>query len=170
MHPACLSETDLLTQCQVKNQRQKGSGAGGQRKNKVESAIQITHVPTGTTAQAAERRDRAANLKAAIFRLRLTLAIHSRGGFDLAAGPTARWTQRVRGAQLAINAEHTEFPALMAEAMTVMEQQHWDPADTGRWLRISTTQLIKFLSKAPAALEEVNRQREAIDVHPLRFR
>ena len=39
----------------------KSAGPGGQRKNKKETAVRLTHVPSGITAVASERRSQAMN-------------------------------------------------------------------------------------------------------------
>jgi protein subunit release factor A len=48
----------------------KSSGPGGQRKNKTETAIRLTHLPTGITVIATEYRSQAQNRQLAFERLR----------------------------------------------------------------------------------------------------
>jgi protein subunit release factor A len=47
----------------------RSSGPGGQRKNKKETAIRITHLPTGITVIATEYRSQAQNKKLAVERM-----------------------------------------------------------------------------------------------------
>ena len=51
----------------------RSSGPGGQRKNKTETAIRLTHLPSGTTVIATEYRSQAQNRKLAFERLRKRL-------------------------------------------------------------------------------------------------
>ena len=60
IHPAALDPERLLAECDVRFTRR--SGPGGQNRNKVETAVILTHRPTGITAEASDRhRDAAAN-------------------------------------------------------------------------------------------------------------
>ena len=63
----------LLAECDTK--RQKRSGPGGQHRNKVETAVILTHRPTQIQGQASEQRSQEQNRRVALFRLRLNLAL-----------------------------------------------------------------------------------------------
>src|SRR5262249_15351793 len=69
IHPAALPVEELLADCDVRRTRR--SGPGGQRRNKVETAVTIVHRPTTISAEASERRSQAENCTLALFRLRL---------------------------------------------------------------------------------------------------
>ena len=58
-HPAALEEAVLASQCKVRTTRR--SGPGGQNRNKVETAVELIHGPTGLRAQASERRSQGEN-------------------------------------------------------------------------------------------------------------
>ena len=72
-HPACAAVEDLLDACDLR--RGKASGPGGQRRNKVATAVDLTHRETGLRARATERRKAEDNRREALFRLRLALAV-----------------------------------------------------------------------------------------------
>ena len=55
---------------QVVIETYRSRGPGGQRKNKTETAVRLTHLPTGITVVATEYRSQAQNRKMAFERLR----------------------------------------------------------------------------------------------------
>lgn len=61
--PYCVSKKDL----EIKYCR--GSGAGGQHRNKTSNACQITHIPTGIQVRSEEERMASQNLKTAFNKL-----------------------------------------------------------------------------------------------------
>ena len=76
-HPSMKPIEALLSEC-VQRRIRRG-GPGGQRRNKVETGVLITHQPSGIEAEASERRHVKENLPLAIRRLRLALAVGVRG-------------------------------------------------------------------------------------------
>ena len=66
-----IDNNDLLKEVQIQTMR--GSGPGGQHRNKVETAVRITHIPTGITVTATEHRSQLRNKKLALERLQKRL-------------------------------------------------------------------------------------------------
>ena len=156
-HPASLSQEQLLARCEV--QRTRGSGPGGQNRNKVETAIRLVDRPTGTEAWASERRSQEQNKAAAVFRLRVKLALAVREPVDPGGPANDCWRSRVKDGRLAINPGHDDFPALLAEAMDRIAVYGYDVAGAAGALGISASQMVKLLKHEPGALEVVNQQR-----------
>jgi len=165
MHPAERPIEELLRDCDV--ERTKRSGPGGQRRNKVETAIVITHQPSGIRTEASERRSQQRNHDIAVFRLRVELALSERTHRDLLV-QSERWRGRVKNGKLAINPEHDDFPALLAEALDAIEQCSYDVPTAADVLNVSTSQLIKLLKHDRRALEHVNEERQRRGKHALK--
>src|SRR5262245_8427192 len=169
-HPAALDPDVLAAQCEFRFTRR--SGPGGQNRNKVEPAVILNHLPTGTTAAASERRSQGENRLVALARLRIELALTVRRPIDLGQEtpfvPTVLWQRRCRGGRIVVNPHHADFPALLAEALDVLHASGDDPGVAARKLGCSTSQLIKLLKHEPRALILVNQSRGRAGRHPLR--
>src|SRR4051812_46781117 len=78
--PYALDDRTLLLQCEITSSS--AHGPGGQHRNKTESAIRLRHRPSGLFAQCEDHRERARNRDDAVRRLRIRLAIATRGASD----------------------------------------------------------------------------------------
>ena len=94
LHPAAVDPDALAAECDFRTTRR--SGPGGQNRNKVETAVILTHRPTGISAEAAEWRTQGENRRKALFRLRLKLAVELRMPTGRPASGTLP-AQRARG-------------------------------------------------------------------------
>lgn len=163
-HPAALAPEALLRECDV--ERTRGSGPGGQHRNKTATAVRLIHRPTGTTAQAGERRSQRENQWRALRRLRVNLAIEVRGDGSVTE-PSELWRSRCRGGRIAVNPRHDDFPPLLAEALDVIAARGYDLPRAAKVLEVTTSQFIKFLKLEPAAHGRVNTERQHRGLKPL---
>lgn len=159
VHPVSLPEQHLLEQCLIRRTRH--SGPGGQHRNKVETAIEIVHLPSQVVAFAAEQRSQEVNRREAIFRLRLLLAVRIRSRICATVEPSQLWTSRCRDGRIACNERHQDFPVLLAEALDAVNSKDFDVRKAAAALGCSPSQLIRFLAKSPEALASVNSVRAA---------
>ncbi len=165
-HPARLPVDELLKACHVRHERRRGPG--GQHRNKTESAVVIRHEPTGVEGQAAERRSQADNLRMAVRRLRLNLALRVRTATDAETAPSELWRSRCRAEKLWCSEAHEDFASLVAEALDVIAVRCGNLSSSADQLGCTPTQLAKFLSKAPAAFQEMNAVRQRNGLPPRR--
>jgi RF-1 domain len=165
LHPAALDPAALLASCEVRFTRR--SGPGGQNRNKVETAVILTHRPTGITAEASEQRSQGENRKAALFRLRLNLALQVRGEVAEGSVPSALWQSRCRAGKIHISPSHIDFPALLSEALDRVVGRSFEVKDAATELGCTASQLIKFLKAEPRAFLLVNQGRQERGLHTL---
>lgn len=163
-HPAGWPEPMLLRQVTLRTAR--GSGPGGQHRNKTESAVVARHEPTGLEASAGERREQARNRAAALFRLRLKLAVALR--CPAADSPSELWRQRCGGPLVRVNPEHADYPALLAEALDQLTHAGGQVGDAAAALGCSASQLQRFIRQHPPAWVQLNELRKAVGLAPLR--
>jgi hypothetical protein len=166
MHPSGLPEEELLRQCQVRHDRR--SGPGGQHRNKVETAVIITHLPSGISAEANERRRQSDNRRVAIQRLRVALAIDFRTETDslldstkmVAPLASATWRERTKNGRISVATDHPDFPTLLAEVLDMLAATQYDLHPAGALLEVTPSQIVKLLKQHPPALAKVNVSRE----------
>ena len=165
VHPVELPIEELLKSCNVK--RTRGSGPGGQHRNKVETAIVITHLESGVVGQASEKRSQHRNHDVAVERLRVNLAIAIRTAPEVVESPSPLWQGRVKSKKVVVNPAHEDFPRLLCEAIDVISAEQFDIGKAAEALGVSSSQLVKFLKLAPAAFELLNRERASRSLRKL---
>src|SRR5262249_33984349 len=148
----------LLAQCDVRHSRVRGPG--GQRRNKVETAVTLHHRPTGVEAHASERRSQTENLRVALFRLRVNLALGIRRPVDAAQPASAMWRARLREGGIVLTPAPHDSPAMLAEALDVLAAAGMAPAAAALALGCTASQFVKLLKDEPRALAVLNAHRQ----------
>jgi hypothetical protein len=158
LHPASLAPERLAADCDTERLRR--SGPGGQHRNKVETAIRLSHRPTGVRAEATERRSQAENRLLAFRRLRTNLALEVRRPPGPGIEPSLLWRARCPEGRIRIRVSHEDFPTMLAEALDAIAWCRADVRRAAEALGTSSSQLVKLLKKDPRALALVNRWRD----------
>lgn len=142
-----LPDEILLRQC--RRDPYQASGPGGQKRNRVYSAIRLIHAPSGLAVTAADHRSAQANLSSALHRLRRRMAFELRGhGLP---PPTAT--------DLRLSPGHPRHPLLLATLADALDAAGFGVADAAAALGLSTGRLVRVLARDPEAWQWVNAER-----------
>ncbi len=165
VHPARLDEVALLRECTTSTGRV--SGPGGQHRNRVETAVFVTHTPTGVATQGTERRSQSENRAVAMKRLRLCLAVQVRVLPSHPFVPSPLWCGRRKSRRLVISVEHADYPSLLAEALDLVTAMRFDAAGAAAQLEVSTSQLVRLIRMDKTATAMFNGGRKSAGLRPL---
>jgi hypothetical protein len=165
-HPASLEDDALLRHCTVGKGR--SGGPGGQHRNKVETTVFITHVPTRIESHAGERRSVVDNRREAIFRLRLRLAVGVRSIVPAGDARSDLWRTRVSKGKISCSPQHRDYPSMLAEAMDLLAACGWNEKTAAARLECTPTQLVGLVRAHAPALVRVNDERAKKKLHALR--
>jgi len=163
-----LTEPDekLLAQCTVETYR--ASGPGGQHRNKTESAVRLTHRPTGVVVTATERRSQHENRHRALVRLRKAIALEVREMPPEAAPSGALAVALSDPAWPRISQKSPAYLAVAAQVLDHLEAAGGRVSDVAERLGASTASLVKFLSLDDDLWQVANRIRQRFGEKPLR--
>jgi hypothetical protein len=159
------SDEELLRQCLVQTFR--GSGPGGQNRNKVETAVRIVHRPTGLEAVATESRSQHENRVRALGRLRVALALRVRR--PAAEGvPPAVAACIGREGRLAVGRRDSRYLPCAAALLDVLASHGGRVSDAAAQVGVSTGNLSRFLTADPDLMAAANAIRTEAGLRPLR--
>jgi hypothetical protein len=169
MSTRLLTDDALLAECRWDIYR--GSGPGGQKRNKTSNTVRLTHLPTGTQVTAGESRSQSENRKRAVRRLRLKLAAGRREPVDLAAFEPPDWFLTVRAqSRIAASYRHPLYAAAGGLVLDLLAAVHGNPAAVGVNLGVSTTGVVKFLEDEKEFWTAANQIRADAGMAPLTHR
>lgn len=166
IHPAAIDPDELLKSCTITKGR--SSGPGGQHRNKVSTHVTVLHTPTGCSGQAGERRSAKENQSVALKRLRHILAIEIRLPVPAGDIRSDLWRSRCKNNRISCSSSHKDYPAMLAEALDVLEAMAYEPAQAALRMECSTSQILKLIASHPPAFVYLNAQRAKHNLHPLK--
>ena len=169
MSTRLLTDDALLSECRWDQFR--GSGAGGQKRNKTSNAVRLTHQPTGIAVTAGESRSLSENKLHALRRLKLKLAADLREPVDLATFRPPDWFESIRR-QNHIEASHRHplYAAAGGLVLDLFAALGGNPAAVGVNLGVSTTAIVKLLENEPVLWTAANKIRAGAGMPSLAHR
>lgn len=150
-----LSDEALLRLCRVDVFR--GTGHGGQKRNRTDSAVRITHVETGAVAGCDETRSQLTNREIALRKLRREIALTCR------AMPPS-----VPAASGRPGLKSTAYPFWVGAVLDQLEVAGYKVSDAATACGVSTSRLIKDLAADPTLWQTANAGRRRHALPPLR--
>ena len=158
-----LTDHALLADCRTDLYR--GSGPGGQKRNKTSNAVRLTHLPTGLHVTATESRSLALNKLHALRRLRIKLAAEIREPIDLLTFSIPDWFLEIRhNGKITASHRHPQYTACGGLLLDLFDALRASPSAVAINLGVPTTTVIRFLETEPAFWAAANqiRKREGL--------
>ena len=160
------SDEELAAQCRV--ERFRVSGPGGQHRNKTDSAVRLTHEPSGVVGFASERRSQHQNRLMALARLRRNIAIEVRTDIDLDLYHLPLTLQRIlpRTVQTElpgkdrVGPKHREFWTGASPLLDLFNAVRGSTSDCASQIGCSSNQLTKLFASEPHVWAAANAIRE----------
>ena len=157
----------LVAECFAETYR--SGGPGGQHRNKTDSAVRLTHRPTGVVVTATERRSQHENRRRAIERLRQAIALEARQAVDPAAPPAGMLRQVLTDRAWPRVSQRSEaYLVGAAEILDRLEACGAKVSDVATGLGVSTASVVKFLELDTDLWSAANRIRQKCGQKPLR--
>lgn len=167
VNPLSLADDALLAQCDL--DRFRGSGPGGQKRNKTESAVRLRHRPTGLCAVASESRSQHENRRRALRRLRQRIAAELRRPVDLERYEVpAELRGLCPGITPHLGRRDPAYPLAVQQLLDLFAALQASVADTARRLGLSTAATSRLLLEDTWVARAANALRSARGLRPLR--
>ena len=163
-----LDDAALLQQCRVETFRV--SGPGGQHRNKTDTAVRLTHRPTGIVALGQETRSQHRNRERALRRLRRAIALQLRRPLALDDYTPPPHLHAILAAPKTrrIGPRHRDYPRGVQALLDLFLALDCVVGETAAHAGVSTGALSRLIVADPNLLRTVNQLRAERGLRPLR--
>jgi len=139
------SQDDLLREC--RSESFQASGPGGQKRNRVYSAVRLTHLPTGISSESSKSRKAGLNQVSALSKLRLKAALGIIKIFTLEPNSRKDYSGLIKDwppFRDKINKNHRDFPDCVFSALNSFWIQRSEISKAAAQLGVSSSALTRF--------------------------
>ncbi len=152
-----LSDEELVKQCRFEARR--GTGPGGQKRNKTSTAARVTHEATGLTATDDVTRSQHQNLAHALFKLRCEIAVKMARVEDEAIPEIPLDPTPKSGT--------ARFALWLARIFDAFQAHGFQLSESAASLGLSGSQLTRMLAKDDLAWQKLAEARQRLQLPPL---
>ncbi len=154
----------LLAECEV--DQIAAVGRGGQKRNRTHSTVRLRHRPSGLVSVGRDSRQKSANIKRALRRLREAIAIAGR----VALPEQPSWPDgvHVKDRRLRVAPRNPARPEVLALLLDALEEHDGRASEAAAALGLSTSSFVRTLAGHNGAFAEANRMRKEAGLTPLR--
>lgn len=143
------------------------AGPGGQHRNRTNTAVRITHLPTSISTVEQDSRSQRENRIHALRHLRHKLALHTRRELDLTDFHPPDYLKEYPA--LRMSEKNPLYPKTVALVLDVMKASQWHVGHAAVLLGFSTSALVRFLHDDPPMWEYVQKMLRELGMKPLRW-
>lgn len=160
-HPHRFEVLETTGDAAIEISTHRGSGPGGQKRNKTSSAVRATHLPTGLSAISDDSRDQRKNRETAVRRLAHVLTVRCRKRVYLdRLDPPEEFN-------LETSQKAAPYLPTLGHVLDVLQATGYVLNHAATYLSTTTGQLSKFITRDPHALAYVNAMRQSLSLKPL---
>lgn len=153
-----LTAEAFLADCRFEAFR--GSGPGGQKRNKTSNCIRLTHEPSGLHVIAGESRSQAENKSRAIRRIKLKLATDMRHPIDPRRFELPDWFAAVvMLGRIAVSHHNVHYARTAELVLDLLESRQGSIGDVAKLLGVTTSSVATFLQDEPQLWTAANKIR-----------
>ena len=152
-----LSDDELLKLCRMDLCR--GTGPGGQKRNKTSTAVRVTHLGSGLSASDDATRSQHINRAHALAKLRVELAVN--------LPPDEGFSQPTMPLEPVPRTGRSEYPLWLGELFSTLQTNGFQPAAAAAAYGCSTAHLIRVIGKDETAWQHFSQARQRLGLPPL---
>ena len=162
-----LKEDTLLSRCE--RETYQASSPGGQKRNRVRSAVRLRHRPSGISVTASESRRGESNIKEALEKLRIELCLLLFSSRELMSPPAPPDEREFQVPFRLASPSHFDFALCVFAALLALSDCAGELNGAALKLKTTRSALTRFLKKHKKVQAAVETMRVGFGLGPLKW-